>query len=96
MKKLTVIAHATAKKGKGDELEKVLQILVVPTRAENGCINYDLHRSIENPDAFVFYENWTDKAALDAHLKTEHIARVGVLSKELLAEPIKISLWNLI
>lgn len=92
--KVTVIAHANAVKGKEKELEKVLQALVEPTRAEKGCLNYDLHRSSENSGAFVFHENWVSQADLDAHLKTEHIARMVAASKDLLANPISITLWT--
>lgn len=93
-KNLTVIAHATAKPGKEEELAKALQSMVVPTRAEKGCINYDLHQSPENPSQFLFHENWTDKAALDAHLKTPHITSAVAVAKDLLAEPIRISCWT--
>lgn len=94
MSKLTVIAHAVAKPGKEKELQKVLQTLVAPTRAEAGCLNYDLHQSTENPLEFVFHENWTSKTALDAHLQTRHIKEAGAAAKDLLAEPIRITLWN--
>lgn len=92
--RLTVIAHATAIKGKEKELRVILEGFVAPTRTEEGCINYDLHQSITNPCEFVFYENWTSQAALDAHLKTPHIANGSAAAKNLLAEPVKITLWK--
>ena len=92
--KITVVAHATAKKGKEKELEKVLQGLVAPTRAEKGCINYDLHQAIEDPREFVFCENWTSQADLDAHLQTKHIASASAAALDLLQSPVKITLWR--
>jgi quinol monooxygenase YgiN len=47
--------------------------LVAPTHQEAGCINYNLHVSPEYPGKFLFHENWTSKAHLDAHLKNDHI-----------------------
>jgi quinol monooxygenase YgiN len=83
MKTLTVVATFEARPGKEAELRVALTGLVAPTRKEEGCINYDLHASTESPAKFLFYENWTGKAALDAHMLTPHIQallpRVGEL-----------------
>lgn len=73
MKTVTVVATFQAKPGKEAELKKVLIGLVAPTRQEAGCLNYDLHTLPEDPSKFLFHENWTSKAHLDAHLKNTHI-----------------------
>ena len=44
MSPLTVIAKFKAKSGSEEQLYEELRNLVAPTRAEEGCINYDLHR----------------------------------------------------
>ena len=48
-------------------------LLVAPTRQEAGCLNYDLHILPEDPAKFLFHENWTSRAQLDAHLQSAHI-----------------------
>jgi quinol monooxygenase YgiN len=73
MKTLTVVATFEARPGKEAELRAALIGLVAPTRQEAGCLNYDLHISTENPAKFLFHENWTSKALLDAHLQSPHI-----------------------
>ena len=35
-----------------------LATLVAPARVEPGNINYDLHRSNDDPDVWILYENW--------------------------------------
>ena len=72
-KTVTVVATFHAKPGKEAELKKALTSLVAPTRQEKGCLNYDLHVSAEDPTKFLFHENWTSKADLDAHLKSAHV-----------------------
>ncbi|KJR41798.1 antibiotic biosynthesis monooxygenase, partial [Candidatus Magnetoovum chiemensis] len=47
---LTVKAVIKAKEGKEELVKNELIALLKPTRLEYGCINYDLHRSI-NDDA---------------------------------------------
>ena len=70
---LVVVAEGKAKPGKEDELRRKLQGLLAPTRAEQGCIQYDMHESVDDPGRFVFFERWTSRDALDEHLKTPHL-----------------------
>ena len=39
---------------------------------DEGCISYDVHSSLMDPDRIVFIERWASRAALDAHFATEH------------------------
>jgi len=73
MTNLTVVATIVAKPGKEAETEAVLRALVPPSRQDPGYIGYDLHRDLENPRLFLFYETWESRAALDAHLDTPHL-----------------------
>jgi quinol monooxygenase YgiN len=50
---LTVIAHVRAKPGQESRVRQLLEGLLAPTRAEAGCINYDLHQSQTDPALFV-------------------------------------------
>lgn len=88
---LTLFARLKAKAGKEDALRAALMKLVPPSRAEAGCINYDLH--VDNSDSSVFwvYENWKDEAALLAHTKEPHYLELGSLKDEVLAEPTQLT-----
>jgi quinol monooxygenase YgiN len=87
---VTVIARFRSKPGKEKDLRAELLALVAPTRAEDGCVNYDLHESNETPGLFFFYENWTTAASLARHLDTQHIKKMLGQTSDLLAEPIEI------
>ena len=71
--RVTVVARFKAKSGSEEHVGLALKGLLAPTRAEQGCINYDLHRSLDDPSVFVFHENWTSRAMLDRHLQSPHI-----------------------
>ena len=73
MKLLTVVAKVIAKNEYTDEVGINLRKIIFPTRSEDCCVNYDLHRSIENPAIYIFYENWKSKSHLDAHLQSQHL-----------------------
>jgi quinol monooxygenase YgiN len=72
---LTVVAKIRAAKGKGDALAALLEEQAeVVRKAEPGCLVYRPHRSTTDPELFLFYEQYRDEAALDAHRKAPHLA----------------------
>ena len=87
---LIVIARIVAIPGREEAVRDALLALVEPTRAEAGCITYDLHCDRSDPALFYFYEAWESEAHLDAHLASEHLARFGAMADELVAEPVAI------
>jgi len=86
----TIIGTVTALSETREELASLLMAQVAPTRAEAGCINYDFHVDAADPCVFVFYENWTDRAALDAHLAMPHLQPLFSQLDRLLACPVEI------
>ena len=72
---LTVVAKIRAAAGKGDALAALLAEQVTAVRAaEPGCLVYRPHRSTTDPDLFLFYEQYADAAAFDAHGRASHLA----------------------
>ena len=86
----TIIGTVTARPDTREELAALLMAQVAPTRAEAGCINYDFHVDAADKCVFVFYENWTDRAALDAHLAMPHLQPLFSQLDRLLACPVDI------
>jgi quinol monooxygenase YgiN len=75
MSDLNVVAVLKAKPGSEDTVGRALGALVVPTRAEEGCISYELFRSAADPTTFITIERWRSQDDLDAHMQTPHIAQ---------------------
>ncbi len=94
MKKLTVVARIEARPEHQETIKQHLLDLIPPTLLEDGCLQYDLHQSRENPAEFLFYENWTGRAELDAHLQTEHLKNFAEKSRGLLARPVEIRFYE--
>ena len=93
-RKVTVFALLRAKPGMEETVKQELLALVGPTRTEEGCINYDLHHSVDHEGHFRFYENWTTKELLERHLQSAHVKRFIAKADQLLAEPPEITLWE--
>jgi len=73
MSKLTVVAHITAKSDKINFVKSELEKLIPITRAEEGCLQYDLHQDHENPAHFMFYENWQSRDLWLKHMNAQHL-----------------------
>ena len=91
---VTVVATFQARPGKEADLRAALLGLLAPTRKEAGCLNYDLHQSPEDPGRFLFHENWTSKAALDAHLQSPQIRELIPRVDELCTGFPEIKIWE--
>lgn len=74
MATLTIVAQITSKPDQVEFVRSELEKLVEPTRAEDGCIQYDLHQDNENPALFLFYENWENRDLWQQHINSPHIA----------------------
>ena len=72
--KLTIVARILAKEEKRALVKSELLKLIDITRAEKGCINYDLHQDENDPNFFIFYENWESRALWEVHMNNQHLA----------------------
>lgn len=84
---LRLIADLRALPGHETAVRGALQRLVGPSRAEAGCLQYDLHEDRAEPGHFMFFERWADAAALDAHTRTPHYLAAGPQLEGLVAGP---------
>ena len=73
MANLTIVAHITAKPESVDLVRAELLELIEPTRAEDGCVQYDLHQDDEDPTRFLFFENWSSREQWQVHMKSPHL-----------------------
>ena len=83
---LTITATIVAKPGKRELVKQSLLGLIPPTLSEKGCLNYDFHQDLENPDRFFFYENWETRQHWLNHNESKHIASHKEATKGLIAE----------
>jgi quinol monooxygenase YgiN len=91
-----MIARVRAKPGREARLPQESKRQPAPTRAEPGCLSYDLHQSQSDPAPFMFYENWASQAALDAHFETPHLRAALKMVPELVEGPLDITKWTIV
>ncbi len=82
---VTLIVILRAKEGQDVLLEAELRALIPPTRREDGCLTYDLHRSTEIPGTFLLHEVWASREHHRLHMNTPHFLRWNARKDALLA-----------
>jgi quinol monooxygenase YgiN len=68
-----MIAILDARPGLADEFRDKIVELVQAVRQEPGCITFTAYEARDTPGRFYLYEIYTDAAAFDAHLTTDHV-----------------------
>lgn len=82
-----VMAHVEARPDAADAMRHVFDALLAPTRAEPGCVDYQVFEDGSRPGRFVTVECWADTAAFDAHMASPHVAAAFAAAQGLLAQP---------
>lgn len=84
---LVLIVTYTVHAGKEDQAREYIQRLQEHTRKEPGCRFYVGQQSLENPRKFCFYEQYDDRAALDAHRAAPYFAQYVANGLAAIIEP---------
>jgi quinol monooxygenase YgiN len=84
---ISVVAKFVAKEGSEKALEDFLLSTISPTRAEAGCVDYRLHRSVDAPGLFFIYETWQSQKDLQAHTTSPYIREAMPKVVALVREP---------
>ena len=82
-KKVAVFARIPAQPGKRDELVAALKAAIDNANTEQDTRLYILHTNDADPDAVLFYELYTNEAALVAHGSSDAFKALGASLRDL-------------
>lgn len=89
-----VVARHWARPDTIDEVRAILAGLIAPTRAEPGCVKYELFQNLTDPTDFMFVETFASDAALQAHAAAPYIAGLQPRLRALIARPSDVCLYR--
>jgi PTH1 family peptidyl-tRNA hydrolase len=72
---IKVVAPQPFKEAITPEVKALLEEMIAATRKEDGCISYELCKTIDGEE-YAFIEQWETQEALDAHMNSEHFKRL--------------------
>lgn len=80
---ILVIAKNIVKKDCIQKFIEATKELIIKTKAEVGCIDYNLYQDKDNLSLFTFVEKWESEEALNKHIASEHFKRIVPSLKDL-------------
>jgi quinol monooxygenase YgiN len=92
---VTLIVILRAREGQEPLLEAELRAMVAPTRREDGCLTYELHRGADVPGALLLHEVWASREHHKLHTQTPHFLRWNARKDALLVSR-DATFWKLI
>lgn len=69
---ISIVAKFRVNEGEEKNFLALTEGLVKASQAEEGCIEYILHKDIKNARTYSIIEKWDDQAAIDFHNNTPH------------------------
>ncbi|MEA3497835.1 MAG: putative quinol monooxygenase [Campylobacterota bacterium] len=71
---MTITKRVTfiAKDGCEDKMKELLSAMVIPSKAEKGCLLYEITQYENNRKKFMAFETWENEEALDGHKASAH------------------------
>lgn len=93
---LVVTGSVTARPETFEALKAAALEHVRRSRTEPGCLKHSVHIDAENPLRLFFYEEWEDRAALDAHFAVPESLDYMRISRELAASGDRIRILPII
>lgn len=86
-KPFTMLVRLEVKEGANAKFESAFAPAIKATRAEKGCMAYDLSHDTDSAGSYLLYERWKTLADLQAHLNADHIKSLIPQLGDLTAKP---------
>lgn len=94
---IVITAHWKAKEGREDQLKKHLETMVDQVREhETECLEYVLHQNAEDPTKFFFYEQYSNRNAIEFHKQTNHFKKLMNDTKGLVDDRVEVALYEVL
>ena len=91
---IIVLAKIISKENMLNKIVDEAKPLIEATRAEEGCIDYNLYNLAEGDNTLLFVEKWDSEDSLKFHLKQAHFIEFGSAIEEYLATDLDISVYS--
>lgn len=80
---------------KKDELLSVIESLVIPSRAEDGCISYNCHEDVFTAGDFLFFEEWRSQEDIDLHFTKPYLIAAMTAFPDLIVGAPEIKIYKI-
>ena len=89
--KLFIFARFHAREGQEEALEALLRAQPELVRAEPGCLEMGIYRSVRDPRLFWIHSRWADEAAFNMHANLPNTDRFVERAEQLIDHPFDVT-----
>ena len=89
--KLFIFARFHAREGQEDALEALLRAQPELVRAEPGCLEMGIYRSVRDSRLFWIHSRWADEAAFNVHVNLPNTDRFVERAEQLIDDPFDVT-----
>ncbi len=80
--------------GQVAQARQALGTMVAETLKETGCITYSFAQDLADASIIRIFERWEDQAALDAHMKSPHMAAFREAMGNMKVEGLEVNIYD--
>ena len=73
---ISIVAKFIVNEGEEGNFLKLVNELGIASRAENGCIEYILHKDVHKSFTYCIIEKWKGQTAIDSHNNSVHFTSI--------------------
>lgn len=73
---ISIVARFNVNKGEEEKFIKLVNKLSLASRAEDGCVEYILHKDVKKALTYCIIEKWKDQDAIDEHNNSIHFTTI--------------------
>ena len=89
---MPIHAHARMYINDDGKLAEEIKKMIEASLKDSGCLGYSFYQNLLDKTQYIMVEKWESKEKLDAHMKTEHFAKLGEYMKKVSTKPMELEL----
>lgn len=74
----------------------ILKALVIASRQDKGCMQYELYQSNDQPNTYIMMERWRSRQDWQYHINTDHVKSASAGISELLVDELTVNAYDLV
>ena len=89
---MPIHVHAKMYINDDGKLAEEIKKMIEASLKDSGCLGYTFYQNLLDKTQYIMVEKWESKEKLDAHMKTEHFAKLGEYMKKVSTKPMELEL----
>ena len=89
---MPIHVHARMYINDDGKLDEEIKKMIEASLKDSGCLGYTFYQNLLDKTQYIMVEKWENKEKLDAHMKTEHFAKLGEYMKKVSTKPMELEL----